>query len=87
VKGERWDWGDGSVGKSTDCSSEGPEFKSQQPHGGSQLPIMRSDSFFWCCLKSATVYLLIIINKSLGWSSQGLELSGVDQSGLGRPRE
>ena len=22
--------------KSTDCSSEGPEFKSQQPHGGSQ---------------------------------------------------
>jgi hypothetical protein len=26
------------VGKSTDCSSEGPEFKSQQPHGGSQPP-------------------------------------------------
>jgi hypothetical protein len=22
------------VVKSTDCSSEGPEFKSQQPHGG-----------------------------------------------------
>jgi hypothetical protein len=22
--------------KNTDCSSEGPEFKSQQPHGGSQ---------------------------------------------------
>jgi hypothetical protein len=28
-------WRDGSVVKSTDCSSEGPEFKSQQPHGGS----------------------------------------------------
>jgi hypothetical protein len=28
------DWRDGSVVKSTDCSSEGPEFKSQQPHGG-----------------------------------------------------
>jgi hypothetical protein len=27
-------WRDGSAGKSTDCSSEGPEFKSQQPHGG-----------------------------------------------------
>jgi hypothetical protein len=30
-----------------DCSSEGPEFKSQQPHGGSQPPIMRSDALFW----------------------------------------
>jgi hypothetical protein len=29
-------WRDGSVVKSTDCSSKGPEFKSQQPHGGSQ---------------------------------------------------
>jgi hypothetical protein len=27
--------------------SEGPEFKSQQPHGGSQPSIMRSDTFFW----------------------------------------
>jgi hypothetical protein len=29
-----------------DCSSEGPEFKSQQPHGGSQ-PSVTSDSLFW----------------------------------------
>jgi hypothetical protein len=29
-------WRDGSAVKSTDCSSRGPEFKSQQPHGGSQ---------------------------------------------------
>ena len=28
------------MAKSTDCSSEGPEFKSQQPHGGSQPPVM-----------------------------------------------
>jgi hypothetical protein len=28
-------WRDGSEVKSTACSSEGPEFKSQQPHGGS----------------------------------------------------
>jgi hypothetical protein len=30
------------------CSSDGPEFKSQQPHGGSQSPVMRSDALFWC---------------------------------------
>jgi hypothetical protein len=41
-------WQDGSAGKSTDCSSAGPEFKSQQPHGGSQSPVMRSDTLFWC---------------------------------------
>jgi hypothetical protein len=34
---------DGSVVKSTDCPSRGPEFKSQQPHGG-----MRSGALFWC---------------------------------------
>jgi hypothetical protein len=51
------------VVKSTDCSSEGPEFKSQQPHSGSQPSVMRSDALFWC-LKIATVYSHII-NKSL----------------------
>jgi hypothetical protein len=57
-----------SVVKSTDCSSEGPEFKFQQPHGGSQPSEMRSDALF--CSKytvprrgTATVYLRII-NKS-----------------------
>jgi hypothetical protein len=33
--------------RAPDCSSEGPEFKSQQPHGGSQPPVMRSDALFW----------------------------------------
>ena len=33
-------WRDGSAVKSTDCSFEGPEFKSQQPYGGSQPSIM-----------------------------------------------
>jgi hypothetical protein len=42
-----WGWRDDSVVKSIDCSSEGPEFKSQQPHGGSQPSIMRSDDLFW----------------------------------------
>jgi hypothetical protein len=41
-------WRDGSAIKSTECSSEGPEFESQQPHGGSQPSIMRSDALFWC---------------------------------------
>jgi hypothetical protein len=31
-----------------DCSSKGPVFKSQQPHGGSQPSITRSDALFWC---------------------------------------
>ena len=38
-------WRDGSEVKSTDsrlrdCSSEGPEFKSQQPHGDSQPSVI-----------------------------------------------
>jgi hypothetical protein len=30
--------------RAPDCSSEGPEFKSQQPHGGSQPSETRSDT-------------------------------------------
>jgi hypothetical protein len=37
---------DGSTVKSTDCFSEGPEFKSQQPHGGSQPSVTRSGTLF-----------------------------------------
>jgi hypothetical protein len=40
-------WRDGSVVKSADCSSKSPEFKSQQPHGGSQLSITKSNALFW----------------------------------------
>jgi hypothetical protein len=40
-------WRDGSVVKSADCSFEGPEFKSQQPHGGSQPSVTKSDALFW----------------------------------------
>jgi hypothetical protein len=42
-------WRDGSAVKNTDCSSKGPEFKSQQPHSSSQPSVMRSDALF-CCL-------------------------------------
>jgi hypothetical protein len=48
IKRKERGWRDGSAGKSTDCSSESPEFKSQQLLGGSQPPIMRSDAVFWC---------------------------------------
>jgi hypothetical protein len=40
-------WRDGSAVKSTDRSSKGCEFKSQQPHDGSQPSAMRSDALFW----------------------------------------
>jgi hypothetical protein len=33
--------------RAPDCSSKGQEFKSQQPHGGSQPSLTRSDSLFW----------------------------------------
>jgi hypothetical protein len=39
---------DGSVVKSTDCSSRGPEFNSQKLHGGSQPSGMGSNVLFWC---------------------------------------
>jgi hypothetical protein len=48
LKTKQKGWRDGSAGKSTHCSFQGPEFKSQQPHGGSQPSEMRSDPLFWC---------------------------------------
>jgi hypothetical protein len=44
--------------RAPNCSSKGPEFKSQQPHGGSQPSVTKSDSLV--CLKTATVYLHIM---------------------------
>jgi hypothetical protein len=41
-------WRDGSVVKRTDCSSKVTEFKSQQPHGGSQPSVARSNALFKC---------------------------------------
>jgi protein phosphatase 1A len=41
-------------------ASKGPEFKSQQPHGGSQPLVMRSDTLFWCVCDSHSV---LIYNK------------------------
>ena len=46
-KRNRWAWREGSEVKSTGCSSRGPEFNSQQPHGVSQPSVMGSDVLIW----------------------------------------
>jgi hypothetical protein len=48
-------WRDGSAVKSTDCSSRGPEFNSQQPHGGSQPSVMGFNVLFG--LKTRGIFL------------------------------
>jgi hypothetical protein len=55
----RGGWRDGSGVKSTDCSSKGPKFKSQQPHGGSQPSVTKLDASSGVS-KTAIVYLHII---------------------------
>jgi hypothetical protein len=58
---------DGSAVKNTDCSSRGPEFKSQQPHGGSQPSVMGSDTLFWCVSEdsySVLTYIKLINLKT-----------------------
>jgi hypothetical protein len=45
--------------KSTDCSSRGPEFKSQQPQGGSQPSVIRSNAAFWLSEDSYSVIIYI----------------------------
>jgi hypothetical protein len=57
-------WRDGSVVKSTDCSSRGPELNSQQPHGGSQPSVMGSDTLFWCVWRQLQCTHMHKINKS-----------------------
>jgi hypothetical protein len=46
----------------TACSSRGPEFKSQHPHGGSQPSVMESDTLF--CVSEDSYSVLIYIDKS-----------------------
>ena len=53
----------GSVIKGTGCSFRGPEFNSQQPHGGSQLLIMWFDALFWHAGKHADRVLIYIKNN------------------------
>ena len=66
-------WREGSAVKSTDCSSEGPEFKFQIPVATVWLTTIHNK--IWHSLpvrlKSATVCSDIIISKSLGQSKRG----------------
>ena len=41
------DYSDDSAVKSTDCPNRGPEFNSQQSHGGSQPSVVGSDALLW----------------------------------------
>jgi hypothetical protein len=47
IRNKQQGWRGDSAVKSTGCSSRGPEFNSQQPHGGSQPSVMGSDALFW----------------------------------------
>jgi len=63
IKTDLRGWRDDLEVKSTGCYSRGPEFNSQQPHGGSQPSVMRSDALFW----PSGIHVgrtLYIINKS-----------------------
>jgi len=70
-------WRGGSVVKSTDCSSRGPEFKSQQPHGGSQPSLMGSDALFWCVWRQQSILIYIKLKKQ-NKTNQTLSLIVVD---------
>jgi hypothetical protein len=56
-------WRDGSVVMSTDCSSKGSEFNSQQPHGDSQPSVMGSNALSGVSEDSYSLLTYIKINK------------------------
>ena len=64
IRSHQKGWRDGSAVKSIDYSSEGPKFNSQQPHGSSQLSVMRSDAVFWCVWRRLHCIHIHKINKS-----------------------
>jgi hypothetical protein len=50
---------------STNCSSRGPEFSSQQLHGSSQPFVMGSSALYWCVWRQLQCTHINNINKSL----------------------
>jgi hypothetical protein len=59
-------WRDGSAVRALAAySSRGPEFSSQQPHGGSQPSVMRSSVLFCCVWRQLQCTQIHKINKSL----------------------
>jgi hypothetical protein len=61
-KGTRGDWRGGSEDQSTDCSSRGPEFNSQQPHGAHNHLVPSSACMYRHTFRQNIAY---ITNKSL----------------------
>jgi hypothetical protein len=57
---ERW-----LIVERTGCSSIGPEFNSQQPHGSSQPSTVRSGALFWPSGMHALQSTVYIINTFL----------------------
>jgi hypothetical protein len=66
IKIARMGWRGGSAVKSTNCSSKGPEFKSQQPHGGSQPSVTRSDALFWSVSYRVLTHINLKKKKRIG---------------------
>ena len=60
--------GAGEMDQRLRCSSRGPEFNSQQPHGGSQPSVMRSDALFCVSEDSSSA---LICNKYINLKRQG----------------
>jgi hypothetical protein len=51
----------------------GHEFKSQQPHGGSQPSVMRSDALFWS-VRRQYLQSVLTYNKSLKKKKKALTI-------------
>ena len=81
----------GSVVKSTDYSTRGPEFNSQQPHSGSQQSVMWSDALFWCvwrqwqCTHIYKISESLKKKKSTDCSSRGPEFNSQQPHGGSQP--
>ncbi|XP_076407987.1 uncharacterized protein LOC121822749 [Peromyscus maniculatus bairdii] len=66
-------WRDGSAVKSTGCSSRGPEFDSQQLHGGSQSSTVGSNTLFWNKEHTSALFWDIIKKISNMYLAMGAE--------------
>jgi hypothetical protein len=61
--------------ESTDCFSRGPEFNSQQLHGGSEQTLMGTDAFFWCVCGQLWCTHINKRNKSLKKKSEIIKIT------------
>ena len=64
MKKTKESWRDGSVVKSTACSTKGLEFNPQQPRGGSQPSVLGADALYWPSSVHADRALMHKINES-----------------------